>query len=240
MNIHNIIVHHTSGTDAQPLADSSNYTVLQCNEDHRIRFNMLSSLHWYVGYHYFIDKNGVVTQTRIDTEEGAHCIGYNNAPGDSADKASIGICLAGNFDATLPTTAQISALTTLLNAKVKQYGILPANIVPHRAHAVKTCYGMKLPDNWAANLIGTTSSHVITAPILQVVALGDKGPSVSVIQNYLINHGYTQNVYEIGVYDVNMAKNVLAFQIKNNVSDEFELGSLRGERVGIKTLAAMK
>ena len=80
--IKNIIVHHAGGTDSNPLQDSSNYTVAMCNNDHKARFNMLSSLGSYVGYHYFIDKAGVVTQTRADTEEGAHCVGYNNTAFD--------------------------------------------------------------------------------------------------------------------------------------------------------------
>lgn len=155
----NLIVHHTGGTDAYPLNDSSNYTVNQCNEDHRIRFGMLSSLGWYVGYHYYIDKAGVVTQTRTDTEEGAHCVGWNNHPGDSPDKASIGICLAGNFDTTLPTDAQTNALRALLVAKSTQYSIHPENIFPHRHFAVKTCYGNRLSDVWAKNLVTSIPSN---------------------------------------------------------------------------------
>lgn len=142
-----IIVHHTGGTDAQPLADSSNYTVAQCDADHKVRFNMKSSLGFYVGYTYFIDKAGVVTQTRKDTEEGAHTKGYNSN--------SIGICLAGNFDATMPTDAQIKSLTILLQEKMKQYAISVTNIVPHRTFANKTCYGNKLPNDWAQKLVGT-------------------------------------------------------------------------------------
>jgi N-acetyl-anhydromuramyl-L-alanine amidase AmpD len=142
-----LIIHHTGGTDAQPLADSSNYTVTQCDADHKVRFNMKSSLGFYVGYTYFIDKAGAVTQTRIDTEEGAHTKGYNSN--------SIGICLAGNFDATFPTEAQIKSLTKLLQEKTKQYSIPVSNIVPHRTFANKTCYGNKLANDWAQKLVGT-------------------------------------------------------------------------------------
>lgn len=140
-----IIVHHTGGSDANPLQDSSGFTFDQCNELHKQRFNFVSSLGWYVGYQYFIDKYGTVKQGRADNEEGAHTIGLNNS--------SIGICLAGNFDATMPTPAQITALTNLLKAKMAQHGILPTNIKPHRAFANKTCYGKKLADDWAKNLV---------------------------------------------------------------------------------------
>lgn len=128
-----------------PLADSSNYTLAQCDADHKARFNMKSSLGYYVGYTYFIDKKGVVTQTRKDGEEGAHTIGHN--------KDSIGICLAGNFDATLPTQAQINSLKHLMAEKVALYNIPLDNIVPHRKFATKTCYGKLLSDDWARKLI---------------------------------------------------------------------------------------
>lgn len=140
-----LIVHHTGGSDANPLQDSSNYTVAQCNQDHKVRFNFKSKLGWYVGYQYFIDKFGTVTQCRLDDEEGAHTIGQNTS--------SIGICLAGNFDATLPTESQKTALKTLLEKKMAEYSIPVANIVPHRKFATKTCYGNKLVDDWAQKLV---------------------------------------------------------------------------------------
>lgn len=100
--------------------------------------------HW-AGYHYFIDKAGVVTQTRYDDEEGAHTIGYNTQ--------SLGICLAGNFDATKPTEAQAASLKSLLASKSAQYAIHVENIVPHRKFASKTCYGKNLSNTWAADLL---------------------------------------------------------------------------------------
>lgn len=151
--IKNIILHHSSAPESTPKADSSNYTLAMCNADHKFRFNMKSSLGWYVGYHYFIDKYGKVTQTRLDTEEGAHCVGYNNHPGDNPAKASIGIHLSGNFDVFLPTEAQKLALTGLLQQKVKQYNLDVKNIVPHRKYANKTCFGRNLPDNWGEKLL---------------------------------------------------------------------------------------
>lgn len=150
-NIKWIIVHHSGGTDANPKADSSGYTVKQCDADHKVRFNMKSSLGWYVGYTYFIDKAGVVTQTRKDGEEGAHTVRYN--------KNSIGICLAGNFDAFQPTAKQVAALKKLLKEKSDAYKIPLENIVPHRKFASKTCFGTLLPDTWAADLIRPVESN---------------------------------------------------------------------------------
>lgn len=132
-----IIVHHTGGTDANPLADTSHHT-----------FEMIDALHkakgWGgCGYHYFIDRTGKVTQGRQDNEEGAHTVGQNTS--------SIGICLAGNFDATLPTKEQTEWLTSLLKQKCKQY--LISDIYPHRHFSPKSCYGSRLSDTWASDLI---------------------------------------------------------------------------------------
>lgn len=152
----NIIVHHTGGSDAAPLADSSNYTLQQCEADHKARFNFKSSLGYYTGYAYFMDKAGKIIQTRTDTEEAAACVGYNNNKADPAKNRSINICLAGNFDATLPTQAQVDSLKAFLTSKIAQYGIPLENIVPHRTYAKKTCYGNKLSNSWARDLIKPT------------------------------------------------------------------------------------
>lgn len=140
-----IIVHHTGGSDANPMQDSSNFTFDQCNDLHKQKFNFVSSLGYYVGYHYYIEKDGRIVQARADTDEGAHTIGYN--------KKSLGICLAGNFDATLPTPAQIATLKMFLQQKSYQYSISRDKIVPHRQFAAKTCYGGKLADSWARDLL---------------------------------------------------------------------------------------
>ena len=67
-----IIVHHAGGSDANPLQDSSNFSFLQCENLHKERFNMKSSLGFWTGYQYFIEKNGKVYRARADDEEGAH------------------------------------------------------------------------------------------------------------------------------------------------------------------------
>lgn len=140
-----LIIHHCGGTDLDPLADTSNQSFEIVNEYHREKWNFKSTLGYYLGYQYFIDKYGKVTQARLDTETGAHTIGQNDG--------SIGIVLAGNFDLTFPTKEQVDALRTLLVQKTAQYGIPPENILPHRHFAVKTCYGRNLPDSWARDLL---------------------------------------------------------------------------------------
>lgn len=146
-----LIVHHTGGTDANPLFDTSKRTFAEINEYHRQRWDgtTQSSLGFYCGYHYYIENDGIVIQARADEDEGAHTIGLNSQ--------SLGICLAGNFDFSLPTPAQVEALRKLLIEKMEQYTISPYNIVPQRTFAIKTCYGMRLADDWARKLV---SGHV--------------------------------------------------------------------------------
>lgn len=149
-----IIVHHTGGTALDPRADTSSHTFETINEWHRNQFNFKSSLGFYCGYQYFIDKNGKITQARKDTEEGAHTLGRN--------KDSIGICLAGNFTVALPTKSQETALQGLLKQKVEEYSIKLTNVVPHRFFAkYKDCYGSRLPDDWARKLVSLPSQKDI-------------------------------------------------------------------------------
>lgn len=140
-----LIIHHLGGSTSSPLADTSHHTFEMVNENHRKQKFPKSSLGFYCGYHYFISKTGVVTQARADKDIGAHTIGYN-------DK-SIAITLAGNFDATLPTKAQETTLKRILEALMTKYSIPLQNIVPHRKFAKKSCYGKKLSDTWAQNLL---------------------------------------------------------------------------------------
>jgi N-acetylmuramoyl-L-alanine amidase len=135
-----IIVHHTGGVNSNPLADTSHHTLESIKHWH------VKGRGWQdVGYHYVIEKNGDVRKGRAEDMHGAHAKGYN--------KKSIGICLAGNFDLTLPTEAQVASLKGELNRLVEKYQIPVENVIPHRTVANKTCYGMNLPENWAQNLV---------------------------------------------------------------------------------------
>lgn len=158
-----LIVHHTGGSDANPNQDSSNFTFAQCDLQHKGQFNFKSSLGYYCGYQYYIEKDGKLYQARKDNEEGAHTIGQN--------KNSIGVCLAGNFDATLPTEAQKATLKKLLTEKMAEWGIPKEKIVPHRKFAVKTCFGRKLSDTWAQELITSLSNEEIKK---QIIALANQ------------------------------------------------------------------
>jgi hypothetical protein len=146
-----IVIHHTGGTAGDILADTSHHTFEIVNNWHKQLWNFKSSIGFYIGYHYFIDKLGGLSQGRDDLEEGAHCIGLNTQ--------SIGICLAGNFDRfkqmenSQPTEAQKETLRKLLKILMDRYKIPAKRIAPHRYFANKTCYGRNLPKDWARDLV---------------------------------------------------------------------------------------
>lgn len=128
-----IIVHHT--------ADPTNsQQIFKVDDWHKQREFPISSLGWYVGYHYFIEKSGNVIQCRDIDDEGAHTQGENFS--------SIGIGLAGNFDIEMPTALQIRSMVGIIDNLIKNTAITMSAIHPHRHFANKSCFGSKLPDDW--------------------------------------------------------------------------------------------
>jgi len=129
-----IIVHHSSRT-----VDTPQFGPIDVF--HKEQGFRRSSLGYFVGYHYFIEKNGIIVQARKEEEIGQHSITQN--------RTSIGICLAGNFDEAMPTEKQIQALGALLIKLVQKHHIEESAILPHRAHRGTHCYGLLLSDGWA-------------------------------------------------------------------------------------------
>lgn len=126
-----IITHHA--------VSAPHHTVEDVNKWHEARWSdFISELGWHVGYHYVIELDGKVTQTRGHEEEGAHTIGMNTK--------SIGVCFMGNFDKHLPTKEQMESWDNLYN----QLSIIYPNIptMPHRAYANKSCHGSLLSDDY--------------------------------------------------------------------------------------------
>lgn len=174
-NIKYLIIHH----EAPPTVVSGD------------RFDIVDQYHkslgWNgIGYHYFIEKSGMVKQGRQDNETGAHTKGHNDD--------SLGICLAGNFDLEMPTDNQIKALKDLLKNKMAQYSVSLANIVPHRYFATyslakegvnapnttkfktwdntqpyKSCCGNNLPDTWITDLLKVSTPKLSKAEVIAKV-----------------------------------------------------------------------
>ena len=110
------LVLHCSATRC-----NQDYTVEQLLRDHRARkFRK-------IGYHFYIRRDGTMTQHRMLLEVGAHAVPYNHC--------SIGICYEGGLDENgLPcdtrTPAQTERLTDLLTILHKMFPC--AKIVGHR------------------------------------------------------------------------------------------------------------
>ena len=99
----NLIVLHCSSTRS-----NQRFTVEMLKACHNARFNGKG-----IGYHYFIEKDGQVFQTRDENEIGMHARHYN--------AHSIGICYEGGLDekgrpADTRTPAQRAALIALLRS----------------------------------------------------------------------------------------------------------------------------
>jgi N-acetyl-anhydromuramyl-L-alanine amidase AmpD len=135
-----IIGHHTGGTNANPLADTSHHTATMI-EDWHVNGNGWEG----IGYHYVIHKDGQVWQGRPEHRSGAHTVNHNSK--------ALGICFSGNFDATYPTKEQEEAFMALYrDITTRLPHLTPDKIYPHRKFANKTCYGNNLKEDYLQKL----------------------------------------------------------------------------------------
>lgn len=124
-----IIIHHT-------VSNRDKTTIAGIDAWHKLRWpDFISSLKYWIGYHYVILGNGEVCQTRRDNELGAHCV-----PNDG----KIGICLTGNFEIERPSDAQLNALEPLLNKLKLVYKLGDENIFGHCQKSNTLCPGKYL------------------------------------------------------------------------------------------------
>jgi len=142
MKVERIIIHHEAGYNG----------FNGVNEYHRQKWNFKSTLGYYIGYQYYIAKDGTVTQGRADNEEGAHTKGLNTG--------SIGICLEGNFDYDKPSVQQMISLKNLITRKMNEYAIAPGNISGHRLWRKTSCPGLKLTNSEISTLFQPDLSYI--------------------------------------------------------------------------------
>jgi len=145
-----LIIHHAGGLATDPEWDSSGLTIKQIDDYHKQKWPyFVSQFGFWAGYHYIITKDGRVTQTRPNDEEGAHTVGLNTS--------SIGICLTGNFSRKgkngTPNEEQKISFANLASELMKKYDIPLSRIVPHRVFGKTSCYGKNLMENWARNQV---------------------------------------------------------------------------------------
>ena len=79
------------------------------------RLHMIQSRFADVGYHFLIDGLGQLYEGRPVTARGAHTGGYNTG--------TIGICLLGNFEVVMPTTAQFDTLRQVIEHLRDMYNL---------------------------------------------------------------------------------------------------------------------
>jgi hypothetical protein len=127
MKTSRIIWHHSAADSPTPQFDA-------INQWHKERTFPLSSLGFYVGYHYVIEKDGTVKQARENMD-------------------SIGICLVGDFTVSRPTLAQEKSFASLLRKLMLAYNISVNSIEPHRRDDSTECPGKSMPENWALGLL---------------------------------------------------------------------------------------
>ncbi|GHV21350.1 hypothetical protein AGMMS49959_10350 [Planctomycetales bacterium] len=89
-----------------------------------------------IGYHFIIDRQGLIWQGRDLRYQGAH-VKSNNSH-------NIGIMCLGNFELQQPTQAQLNALGKLSRALSKGYRIPPNQIFAHRELRSTACPGKNL------------------------------------------------------------------------------------------------
>lgn len=95
------------------------------------------------GYHFFVNKRGIVHSGRKVEWNGAHCPPLN--------RRSIGICLEGCYqeykdqtDRDVPK-AQLEALEVLVRFLMEKYNVPLEKVEPHSAYSQKLCPGNYFP-----------------------------------------------------------------------------------------------
>lgn len=125
------------------------------------------------GYTYVIERGGKLFAGRPETYHGAH-VAEKDTDGKKINNKSIGICLCGNLDKHEPDAGQVATLRKLLSELSVKYKIPKEKIKPHRYWTkAKTCYGSKLPDTWATDLLapspGVESKEQIKKDIINLL-----------------------------------------------------------------------
>ena len=122
-----LIIIHCSAT-----REGTRYPFAKCRHDHIAHRRFKD-----IGYHYYIDREGVIWPGRPEQQVGAHCRNHN--------KHSIGVCYEGGLDrwgkpGDTRTQAQKRAMEVLLSDLKERYP--KALVVGHRdLNPLKDCPG---------------------------------------------------------------------------------------------------
>ena len=140
----------------------SNNQFVSINNNHKQRDFPMSSLGYYIGYHYLL-TNDREYQCRLDTDEGAHC--NQSRDGLSINFQSIGICWSGDGDNEMPSENYRQLLQKRIWAIQDKYNIPNWNVYYHHFFAInKTCAGTMLNNQYLADLLKRPSNPQLTEP----------------------------------------------------------------------------
>lgn len=142
-----VITHHAVSSKAHTAEDVDNWHKVRWPGFTSSIFRNAKGEFYHVGYHYVIEWDGRVVQTRGEGEEGAHTVGQNDS--------SIGVCFMGNFDLHMPSELQKEAFKKLYAGILERHRI--TTCVPHRKYANKSCHGALLSDTYFSDLVSEAS-----------------------------------------------------------------------------------
>jgi hypothetical protein len=133
-------VVHTCGAYDRKAQRVVHQPVETVREYHKLA-KALGGCGWHdIGYHRYIEQNGVIRMGRADATVGAHASGFNDF--------SLGICCSGHGDYEAFNVAQTTALVAQVVAWCRLHHILPDHVVGHRETSqhggppvTKTCPG---------------------------------------------------------------------------------------------------
>lgn len=109
-NVKIIAIHHTAGSPKGTINDI-------------VKVHYIERGWGKIGYHFYIDKNGVVYQLRPLDERVPHAYGCN----DNA----IAICIAGNFSKNEVPTIQWEKALELTKKLIKQFNLRKTDVYKH-------------------------------------------------------------------------------------------------------------
>ncbi len=136
-----VIIHH-SATAARAGGRQVNAAVI--DEAHSRRGWEIRDSHntYHIGYHFVILPDGTIERGRPEWMPGAHARGNNQY---------LGVCLVGNFSSVAnpsgaqqparPTTAQLTALNTVLKQLMDRHSFSPADVHAHSEFGATECPG---------------------------------------------------------------------------------------------------
>lgn len=139
-----LTIHHTA------VKQEGTNQLNAVNLYHKQKWNMKSSLGWFVGYNDFIDTNGIITHCRDFYEETMAIVGHNCDTDAKCD--TISVCLSGDFNQELPNDKQIIVLKTYIKKIKENYSNI--EITFHRnLQTGRTCPGALFTKEYLENVI---------------------------------------------------------------------------------------